>query len=115
MNRKGFTLIELLATIVIIAIIMSLVFPAASKMKKDNEGKICDEYHKMMIEYARVNKKNNEDYIDLNELDELNKVKSDCDGYVIIDHTINPVSYKAYISCNNGCVDEDFLKYKRGS
>ncbi|MBR7042564.1 MAG: prepilin-type N-terminal cleavage/methylation domain-containing protein, partial [Bacilli bacterium] len=99
----GFTLIELLATIVIIAIVMALVFPAATKMKQNNEGKLCEEYEKLMVEYARVNPKKDEDFIDLVELEELNKVKSDCNGYVVIDHTADPVTYKAYISCNNNC------------
>ena len=101
MNKRGFTLIELLATIVIIAIIMALVFPAALKIRKNNEGKICDEYRNMMIEYARVSSKRNQDYIDLIELDELDQVKKDCDGYVVIDRTKELPTYKAIISYPN--------------
>ena len=61
MNRKGFTLMELLAVIVIIAIIMALVFPAASRLRRNNENKICVDYHNMMIEYAKSSIKDDEE------------------------------------------------------
>ncbi len=111
MNKKGFTLIELLTVIIIIAVIMALVFPSAQKMKEDNDGMIGNEYKNMMIEYAMISELKDEDYIDLSDLNELDEVKMKCDGYVLIDHTPQVPNYRAYLSCNNGCVDDDFDNY----
>ncbi len=115
MNKRGFTLIELLTVIIVIAIIMALVFPNALKMKKNNDGKICEQYKNMMIEYAKVNEKKDEDYIDLIDLEELEEVKKYCDGYVVIDRSAQLPVYHAYISCDNGCKDDEFAEYEGGS
>lgn len=101
MDKKGFTLIELLATIVIIAIIMALVMPSAIRVSKNNKQRIYQEYENMMVEYAKVSDLNINDTIDLIDLEELDKVKNECSGYVEIDHTVIPPVYKAYISCGD--------------
>ncbi len=108
MNNKGFTLIEVLVTIVVLGIVMSLVFPNVLKLKNENDLRICQEYETMIEEYARVNVNSSDGYIDLLDLDELKQVKDDCDGYVIIDHSVEPATYKAYISCESGCQTEGY-------
>jgi type IV pilus assembly protein PilA len=92
-KKKGFTLIEMLAVIVIIAIIMALVLPAATRVRNNNKTRIYKEYESMMVEYAKVNELNYQDSIDLIDLDELEKVKNECSGYVEIDHSTNPPTY----------------------
>lgn len=108
MNKNGFTLIEVLATIIIIAIIMSLVFPAALRVSKNNKTKIYGEYEKMMVEYAKVSPLRNRDVINLLELEELDKVKRECIGYVTISHSENNTTYTAYISCGEQYETEGF-------
>ena len=108
MNKKGFTLIELLATIVLISIIMSIVMVSATKISRDNKLRIYHEYENMMVEYARINELNTGDLIDLFDLEELEKVKRECIGYVSIDHTKTPWEYKAYISCPDDYETEGF-------
>ncbi len=108
MNKKGFTLVELLATIVIIALIMTLVMPSATKISKNNKTKIYLEYEKMMIEYAKVSKLNNQNTIDLFDLEELDKIKNECIGYVAINHTTTPYQYSAHISCGDQYTSEVF-------
>lgn len=106
--NKGFTLIELLATIVIISIIMTIVLPSAVRVSKNNQTRIYEEYEKMMVEYAKVSPLNNQDTINLNDLEELEKVKNECVGYVTINHNVTPNTYKAYISCGNNYETEGF-------
>ena len=100
MNKKGFTLVELLATLVIIAIVMGIVLPSASRVSNDNKEKTYEEYEKMMIEYAKISplKNNASGIIKLSELEELGKVKRDCTGYVERISS-NPYKFKAYIKC----------------
>ena len=99
MNKKGFTLVELLATIVIIGLIMTLVMPSASRVSNDNKERMYKEYEKMMIEYAKINRYNEMSVINLYDLDELDNVKEECEGYVTINHSANPATYASYISC----------------
>ena len=116
-NKNAFTLVELLATIVLIALIMGLVLPSAMRVSKENENRMCEEYANMMEEYAAVSQYKDNYYINLNQLDELSKVKDDCSrttecpdcgGYVFVDHATTPVTYKAYISCKSGCSTEGY-------
>lgn len=108
MNKKGFTLIELLVTIILIAVIMTLVLPAAFKTSQKNKIKLYHEYENMMVEYARVNPLNVEETIDLEDLEELDRVKAECIGYVLINHATTPEQYQAYISCGNQYETEGF-------
>ena len=108
MNNKGFTLIELLINIVLIALIMGMVLPAALKENRKNQKRIYIEYENMMVEYARVSPLNSEDSIDLENLEELEKVKRECIGYVQINHDSEPNEYKAYISCGDKYETEGF-------
>ena len=101
MNRNGFTLIELLVTIVVLALIMGIVFPSAIRLSKDNKTKIYQEYENVMVEYAKTSSLKNQDRIDLDDLEELDKVKDECDGYVTIDHSSSIWQYKAYIKCTD--------------
>ncbi len=101
MNKKGFTLVELLATIVIIAIIMSLVLPSVMKVSDNNKKRIYKEYENMMVEYAKISYLNDQDLIDLIDLDELEKVKNECSGYVEIDHSTPIPTYTPYITCGD--------------
>lgn len=108
MNKKGFTLVELLATIVLISLIMIIIMPAASKIERNNKLKIYKEYENMMVEYAKVSKLNSQTTINLMELDELEKVKNECVGYVSINHSTTPNQYTAYISCSDQYTTQDF-------
>ncbi len=99
MNKSGFTLVELLATIVVIAIVMSIVMPSASRVSRKNKKRIYQEYENMMVEYAKVSPLNKNDSIDLFELDELDNVKKECTGHVSIDHSVDPPKYQAFIDC----------------
>ena len=110
MTKKGFTLVELLATIVIIAFIMGIVLPSATRISKENQNKMCEAYQDMMVEYAQASKYRNKFYIDLDELDELSDVIKDCDGYVTIDYEGEKPVYKAFISCENECHTEEFVE-----
>ena len=109
MNKKGFTLIELLATIVIIALIMSIILPSASRMSRDNKETIYHSYEDMMAEYAQVSEYKDQYYINLNDLEELGKVKRECKGYVLIDHDTTPISYISYISCGDDYETEGYI------
>ena len=80
---------------------MSLVMPSASRVSKNNQERLFHEYEEMMIEYAKVNVNNDEDILNLLELDELDKVKNECNGYVTINHNVNPPEYHSYISCED--------------
>ena len=101
MNKKAFTLIELLATIVIIAIIMALVMPSATRVSRNNRDRIYKEYENMMIEYAKISDLNVNDSIDLIDLAELDKVKNECSGYVTINHDVIPPEYEAFLTCGD--------------
>lgn len=101
MNKKGFTLIELLAVIVIIAIIMTMIMPSASRVNRNNKKRIYSEYENMMIEYAKVSDLNNQNIINLDDLNELERVKDECDGYVQINHSVIPATYSAHIKCTD--------------
>ena len=100
MNKKGFTLVELLATLVIIAIVMGVVLPSATRVSDENKEKTYEEYKKMMIEYAQISSLKNREsgIIKLSELEELGKVKRDCTGYVER-ISKNPYQFVAYIKC----------------
>ena len=110
MNKKGFTLIELLATIVIITFIMGIVLPSATRVSKENQGKMCSAYENMMEEYAQTSTLKDQYFIELSDLEELDKVKKDCTGYVTIDYSVNPPKYNAHISCSNGCKTVDYIE-----
>ena len=98
MNNKGFTLVELLAAVVIIALIMGIVLPSASRMSNENSNRIYQEYENMMEEYALISEYKGQSIIDLSNLDELSKVKNDCAGYVKLIKS-NPIEYQAYVKC----------------
>lgn len=99
MNKKGFTLIELLAAIVIISLILMIVYPSITKISDENSTKMYKTYEDMMVEYAKASPLNDQYRIYLDDLDELDKIKNECDGYVLIDHDKTPPEYKAYIKC----------------
>ena len=99
MNKKGFTLIELLATIVIIGLIMAIILPAATKLRDENHDEIYHKYEDMLEEYAAINPKNEDYYINLNDLDDLWEVKEKCVGYVLINHDVYPPVYTGYVKC----------------
>ncbi len=107
-SKKGFTLIEMLAVIVIIAIIMALVLPTATRVRNNNKTRIYKEYESMMVEYAKVNELNYQDSIDLIDLDELEKVKNECSGYVEIDHSTNPPTYASFITCGDEYTTDNY-------
>ena len=112
MTKKGFTLVELLATIVIIAFIMGIVLPSATRVSKENNEELCLAYKKMMVEYAETSPKSKHIYIELSDLDELSKIKDDCnDGYVTVDYDDNGIPiYEAHLDCPSVCsTDEDFI------
>ena len=111
MNRRGFTLIELLATVVIIALIMGIILPSASRMSRENKDTLYKSYEKMMEEYAAVSEFKNQYYVNLNDLEELDQVKKECVGYVMIDHSSETVSYKAYISCGDKYQTEGYSEF----
>lgn len=48
MNKKAFTLIELIAVIVIMGLLLLIVFPATSKLMKDNETKVYTTYYTLV-------------------------------------------------------------------
>ena len=98
-NKKGFTLVELLATIIVIGLIMALILPSATRLSNENKETIYHTYEEMVEEYAAVSEYKNQYYIDIDDLDELSKVKNECTGYVLIDHETSPNNYKAYLSC----------------
>ena len=58
MKNKGFTLVELIAVIVIMGMILLIVFPATSRLMRDNEEREYDTYYELVgkgIElYART-------------------------------------------------------------
>lgn len=113
MNKKGFTLVELLATIIIIGLVMTLIMPSASKVSKNNKKRIYKEYEKAMIEYAEVSSLKDGNVIKLSQMnefgeEELGKVKKECDGYVLIDHSSTIPVYSAYITCGDQYTTTDF-------
>lgn len=112
MNKKGFTLIELLAVIVIISIILMIIYPSITKTSEENKEKLYQGYEKMMIEYAMVSSKRNQSIIKLNDLEELDKVKKECKGYVEINHDVTPNTYKAYIKCDDKYQTKGFIESK---
>lgn len=101
MNKNGFTLVELLATIVIIALIMTMIMPSVSKVRNNNKTRIYSEYENMMVEYAKISELNDQNIINLEDLNELDKVKNECIGYVQINHSVTPFTYHAYIKCGD--------------
>ena len=54
MNNKGFTLIELLATITIMSLILIMVMPSITALKKNSENKQYEYYADSLIEAAKV-------------------------------------------------------------
>ena len=110
MNKKGFTLIELLATLVIIAIIMGIVLPSASRVSSENKDRMCVAYEEMMVEYAKTSLLKNRYYIELKDLDELTSVMKDCDGYVTVRYENDEAIYSPHVSCSNGCQSADYIE-----
>ena len=100
MNKNGFTLVELLATIVVIAIVMGIVLPSALKVSRDNSDKTYKEYEKMMEEYALISVYKGQNVILLSELEELGKVKNECENGYVVRISTQPLEYKAYLSCD---------------
>lgn len=99
MNKNGFTLVELLTVIVIISLVLMIIYPSVTKILQRNSNEMYESYEKMMVEYAQISPLNGNSIIKLANLDELDKVKKECKGYVTIDHSVTPNVYKAYISC----------------
>lgn len=54
MNKKGFTLIEMIGVIIIMALILMIIFPATSKLLKDNEEKRFDYYYDIVTKGSDV-------------------------------------------------------------
>lgn len=107
MNNKGFTMMEILAAIVIVGIILIFIYPSITEISKKNSDEKYKSYEKMMVEYAMISKDRNKEIIKLSELSDLDIIinpdssNKECRGYVIIDHTVTPNTYKAYISCSD--------------
>ena len=101
MNKKGFTLVELLTVIVIISLVLMIVFPAVSKILKQNSDELYESYEHMMVEYAKVSPLNTNNKIGLTALDNLEKVKAECTGYVTITRSSGTPVYKAFIKCGD--------------
>lgn len=49
MNKKGFTLIEMIGVVIILSIILMIVFPATSRLIKDNDTKKFDYYYDTLL------------------------------------------------------------------
>lgn len=105
MNKKGFTLMELIVAFVIMAFIMMMIFPAVLELMNNNNDEMYKSYETMMVEYAKIHpNRKTSTRIMLEDLDELQKVKDECKGYVDISKTIDAsgkevYSYKPYIKC----------------
>ncbi len=58
MKNKGFTLIELIAVVIVMGMILLIVFPATSRLLRDNEEKEYKNYYDIVVEgleqYART-------------------------------------------------------------
>lgn len=54
MNKNGFTLIELIATIVIMALILIMVMPSITALRKNSENKQYQYYGESLIEAAEI-------------------------------------------------------------
>ena len=108
MNNKGFTMMEVLAAIVIVSVILMVVYPSVSEISKKNNEDKYHNYEKMMVEYAMINKNRDKDVLKLSELDDLELIinpdatDKKCKGYVTINHSTNPNTFNAFISCDNG-------------
>ena len=96
MNRNGFTLTELLVAIVLLSIIMAITIPSLFLYKKETDKTLYYEYERMMVLYAEESEIAKEK-IKLSELNGLENIKKDCQGYVKKKNN----EYKAYISCNH--------------
>jgi len=97
MNKKGFTVVEVLAVMIILGLLMLLVVPSINKLMKDNDEKKYSTYEKMMEEYAKVHPDRMRGIVYLSQLDNLDEVKKNCDGYVLVHPYYN--IYDAYITC----------------
>ena len=97
MNKKGFTLVELLATIVIMALIMTMAFPSIQRLITNNDKQKYSSYEKSMQEYAKAYYEDSNQIINLNSLKEkgLTGIDSDCIGYVDANN-----NYKPYLKCS---------------
>ena len=99
MNKKGFTLAELLAVIVLLALVMMLVVPGVSTLKRANDKKQYQTYEDMMVEYTKtIPLYKNKNYVCLKDLkiQPINN-KITCNGYVLITNNGNTLT--PYLLC----------------
>lgn len=97
--KKGFTLTELLVSIVIITMLLMVVLPTINGIMNKNNDELCSSYKEMVIEYAMVSDKKENDTINLDDLDGLDKVKKECTGYISVDKTTTPYTYTPHLTC----------------
>lgn len=108
MNKKGFTLAELLAVIALLALVMMLVVPGVSSLKRNNDRKQYQTYGDMMVQYTKTiplyKQKDFACLTDLNMQPINNKIT--CNGYVLITNNGNTLT--PYLSCTNSNGEETY-------
>ena len=101
MNKNGFTLAELLAVMVLLALVMILVVPGVSSIKRNNDKKQYQTYLDMMIEYTKtIPLYKEKTFVCLSNLkmQPINE-KIGCSGYVLITNSGNTLT--PYLHCEN--------------
>lgn len=107
LDERGFTLIEVLTVIVVITAVMMITLPLINSLSNKNTKELYNSYEKMMEEYAIASNIKNKDKIMLSELDGLDKVKSECEGYVLVNNESSK-EYKAYIKCGDKYITDNY-------
>ena len=107
MNKRGFTLIEVLTVIIVITVIMMISLPLISSLSKRNNEELYHSYERMIEEYVIASNLKHSGRIMLNEIDGLDQIKSQCDGFIDITEG-NPPIYEPYIKCGNKYETENY-------
>ena len=93
MNKKGFTLVELLATIVILGLIVTIVYPVVISTINSSRQKARDSQIKIIEKGAKMYYLENP-----NELKDLDSVAEDCETLDVTPAVDNPISLSTLIS-----------------